>query len=780
REVRFADGTVWSAQDLVDMALAATAESDVIHGSGGADTLVGLGGDDWLIGKGGDDDLSGGPGVDSLEGGLGNDTYRFAPGDGQDVIIDAGGSADVLEFGAGIAPGDIRVRQSSDGSALILLVGTAGERVRIEDALGQGRIETVRFADGTIWGMADLLARAASPLDDFLFGDSGDNTLAGGLGNDRLSGRGGNDTYLFAAGDGQDIIRDDAFSPADRLVISGYGESDIRFFRLGSGTDLLVRFVGSSDQITIVDGLAGNGRAIETIELLADGTVLGVADIAARLIAAGATDGDDTIIGTAGADDIRGGLGNDLLAGGAENDTYRYARGDGDDRIDALGGGHSQILLSGYNPADVVSALRAGPDSLDLVVTFADSGDRLTLIGALGSANGAPGSLVLRFDNGTTWDRTAMRARAIEDVSTDGHDTIQGFDGADLIQLGAGNDFASGGAGADRYVFAPGSGHDRIEDKGTALAEIDVVELAGIASTEVTLGRLYRGSDTVIFGLAGNAADSLTVIDALAGNGLSIEEYRFADGVIWTRANLLALLDNRAPVAGEDGFFSVVTGTDLTLLATDLLRNDFDADDDPLRIVSVDGSPHGSALLDGDGNIRFTANAGFTGPTTIRYTITDDRNGFAVGVINVAVRPVAQARDDDGFTVAEDGFLTIRVERLLSNDIDGDRMIVGQVFGAQGGTVSLASNGDISFTPSANYFGPASFVYAANTPEGGRAEAVVRITVTPVNDAPVAMPDTGFFTDEGRAFTLTAAALLANDLDIDGDALSLVSVQSSA
>ncbi|HMO69623.1 MAG TPA: Ig-like domain-containing protein, partial [Novosphingobium sp.] len=335
-------------------------------------------------------------------------------------------------------------------------------------------------------------------------------------------------------------------------------------------------------------------------------------------------------------------------------------------------------------------------------------------------------------------------------------------------------------AGADRYVFAPGSGHDRIEDKGTALAEIDVVELAGIASTEVTLGRLYRGSDTVIFGLAGNAADSLTVIDALAGNGLSIEEYRFADGVIWTRANLLALLDNRAPVAGEDGFFSVVTGTDLTLLATDLLRNDFDADDDPLRIVSVDGSPHGSALLDGDGNIRFTANAGFTGPTTIRYTITDDRNGFAVGVINVAVRPVAQARDDDGFTVAEDGFLTIRVERLLSNDIDGDRMIVGQVFGAQGGTVSLASNGDISFTPSANYFGPASFVYAANTPEGGRAEAVVRITVTPVNGAPVAMPDTGFFTDEGRAFTLTAAALLANDLDIDGDALSLVSVQSSA
>ena len=136
--------------------------------------------------------------------------------------------------------------------------------------------------------------------------------------------------------------------------------------------------------------------------------------------------------------------------------------------------------------------------------------------------------------------------------------------------------------------------------------------------------------------------------------------------------------------------------------------------------------------------------------------------------------------DDDGFVLAEDDFLTIRVERLLSNDIDGDRMIIGQVFDAINGTVSLSSDGNIGFTPDENYVGPAQFSYAANTPEGGRAEAVVYLEVTPVNDAPEARADSGFTTDEGFPFIISPTALIGNDFDIDGDLLSLHSVQSSA
>ena len=107
---------------------------------------------------------------------------------------------------------------------------------------------------------------------------------------------------------------------------------------------------------------------------------------------------------------------------------------------------------------------------------------------------------------------------------------------------------------------------------------------------------------------------------------------------------------------------------------------------------------HGVALVDADGNIRFTAVGGYYGPLTLGYTVTDGRNGFDIGEIEVRVRPVATAYDDAGFTMAEDGNLTIRVERLLSNDLDGDRMIVGQVLAAKNGSVSLSSDGNINFT----------------------------------------------------------------------------------
>jgi hypothetical protein len=76
-------------------------------------------------------------------------------------------------------------------------------------------------------------------------------------------------------------------------------------------------------------------------------------------------------------------------------------------------------------------------------------------------------------------------------------------------------------------------------------------------------------------------------------------------------------------------------------------------------------------------------------------------------------------REDRGFTRRRGWLPDIAVERLLSNDLDGDRMVVGQVFGAVGGCVALSSNGDISFTPAANFNGEASS--ASREHAGGRA-----------------------------------------------------------
>jgi hypothetical protein len=107
-------------------------------------------------------------------------------------------------------------------------------------------------------------------------------------------------------------------------------------------------------------------------------------------------------------------------------------------------------------------------------------------------------------------------------------------------------------------------------------------------------------------------------------------------------------------------------------------------------------------------------------------------------------------------------------------------MIIGRVFDAVNGTVALTSDGNVGFTPDADYNGPAQFSYEANTPEGGEAIATVFIDVTPVNDAPTARNDTGFSGDENTTFVIAAADLLANDSDIDGDGFTLLSVASTA
>ncbi|WP_091753513.1 calcium-binding protein [Methylobacterium sp. ap11] len=777
RRVTFADGTVWTAQTLAALARAGTDRDDLLRGGAGDDALSGGAGDDLLVGLSGADTLDGGAGHDRLEGGAGDDTYLFSADGGHDRVLDTGG-IDAVVLAAGLAPADIAVVQSRDGADLALVAKATGARLTIENALGSGRIEAVRFADGTVWTTADLIARAPTFGDDALTGDAGADTMTGGLGNDSLSGGAGDDVYRFARGDGSDVIHDRSGSGADRLEIGGYAAAEVGFHRLtADGNDVAIRFSGTTDQIVVVDALASNGAGIETVAL-AGGPSYSVADIRRAVLASRMGPGDDLVIGTDGPDTLAGGRGADLLRGAGGDDIYLYRRGDGDDRIEAVGAGTDRVSLADYAPGDVVSALRAGPDSHDLVVTLAGAGDRLVLIDALHPSNGTQGSLSLVFADGTVWDRDAMRARALADIDGSGDDTVNGFEAADVFAARPGNDLLAGLEGGDLYGFGAGSGHDTVTDSGTS--GTDRIEIRDFASTRAQVEQLYRGSEAVVLRFTGAPSDSLTVLGALAPDGRGIERYSFADGVVWTKDTLREILGNRAPVAVDDGFYSVRTGDEIVIGAADLLRNDFDADGDRLRLVAAETAATGLVALDERGDLRYRAVGGFYGPTSITYTVADGRGGFANATVDVRVRPIATARADDGFAVAEDSALAIRVERLLANDLDGDRMVVGQVYGAVNGSVALASDGNITFTPSADFNGTAAFVYAANTPEGGRAEATVAIRVTPVNDAPVARADVAEAVAEGTRFTLDPRALLANDADIDGDTLTVRAVQSSA
>src|SRR5204863_126582 len=91
------------------------------------------------------------------------------------------------------------------------------------------------------------------------------------------------------------------------------------------------------------------------------------------------------------------------------------------------------------------------------------------------------------------------------------------------------------------------------------------------------------------------------------------------------------------------------------------------------------------------------------------------------------------------------------------------------------GALTLNPNGSFTFTPTLNFNGPATFTYKANDGTADSNTATVTITVTPINDAPVAATNS-YSTNEDTPLTITAPGVLGNDTDADGNPLTAVLV----
>src|SRR5207249_998314 len=110
-----------------------------------------------------------------------------------------------------------------------------------------------------------------------------------------------------------------------------------------------------------------------------------------------------------------------------------------------------------------------------------------------------------------------------------------------------------------------------------------------------------------------------------------------------------------------------------------------------------------------------------------------------VATVTIAVAAVndAPVANNDAVTTAEDTAVTIAV---LGNDtdIDGDTLTVTGVSAPQHGSATSHPDGTITYTPAANYNGADTFTYTISDGHGGTAAATVSLTITAVDDAPVA------------------------------------------
>ncbi|MDE0934356.1 MAG: tandem-95 repeat protein [Mariniblastus sp.] len=147
--------------------------------------------------------------------------------------------------------------------------------------------------------------------------------------------------------------------------------------------------------------------------------------------------------------------------------------------------------------------------------------------------------------------------------------------------------------------------------------------------------------------------------------------------------------------------------------------------------------------------------------------------GLAMTAITSSTNSPPVAANDTA-TVDEDSFVAINV---LQNDTDpeNDTLSVQSFTNPSNGSVS-ANNGVLTYTPDANFNGSDSFNYTINDGNGNTDTASVAITVNAVNDNPVAADDASV-TNQDTAVLIN---VISNDSDVDGDSLTVDSVNQPA
>ena len=294
--------------------------------------------------------------------------------------------------------------------------------------------------------------------------------------------------------------------------------------------------------------------------------------------------------------------------------------------------------------------------------------------------------------------------------------------------------------------------------------------------------------------------DTLTLVSATSEQGATVvinedgtldyqapENYSGVDVVTYTvrdgqgqesQATLNVTVNkvNDAPVAVDD---AVSVQSAVVLENINVLANDADADNDALLVTDAESANGATVTINADGTLNYQAAEGFTGLDTVTYTISDGAGGTSSATLSVTVElgAVAPVAVNDGVDAIEDTLL--ENINVLANDRDanGDALTVTSAVSAAGGVVTINADGSLNYLPPADFNGEDTITYSISDGNDGVSSATLTITVAGVNDAPVVTPGTLETLEDTNIAQLN---VLANVIDVDGDPITLVSVESSA
>lgn len=231
---------------------------------------------------------------------------------------------------------------------------------------------------------------------------------------------------------------------------------------------------------------------------------------------------------------------------------------------------------------------------------------------------------------------------------------------------------------------------------------------------------------------------------------------------------------NSAPTARNDAY-TVAEDEVLNVPAAGVLANDSDPEGDALTAILSSGPAHGTLTLNANGGFTYVPNTNFDGADTFTYRASDGTAHSGIATVCITVEPANDpplARND-AYATPEDTTLEIAAPGVLANDSDADNdpLTALLVSPATNGVVSLDPDGRLTYIPNPNFNGVDGFTYRASDGIDQSSPASVTITVTGVNDPPVARNDQ-YATPQATTLLVSAPGVLGNDSDPDGDVLT--------
>jgi len=218
---------------------------------------------------------------------------------------------------------------------------------------------------------------------------------------------------------------------------------------------------------------------------------------------------------------------------------------------------------------------------------------------------------------------------------------------------------------------------------------------------------------------------------------------------------------NATPIASN---LAISTDEDVKYIASQ--AKDFlpatDPDSDPLSFALVPpGALHGTVIVDTTGGFSYQPDANYFGSDSFMYSVSDSL-ASATAKVDVTVNPVNDPPIPQNInkTIGESSTYT---DTLTATDVDTPvaQLTYAVQQSPQHGNLQLNSNGNFTYTPTANYLGSDSFGFSVsdNGVPNLSNSGTVSITIISLNDPPVVL-NQSFATNED---TVLSDNLIASD-----------------